>query len=105
MLRRIVPAVLVSCGLILAVPVGSGAHNAGSDGGPINKGCKPIANGTIYVGATRISCATARKIATGARQGKTYQNWSCGRAKGTGFGHCHGRGYARGAIVHWAVND
>lgn len=105
MLRRIVPSALVACGLLLAAPASGGAHNPGSDGGPAQRGCKPIANRTVYVGATRISCTTARKIVTGARQGKRYQNWSCGRAKGAGFGHCHGRGYARGAIVHWAPND
>lgn len=105
MLRRILPCVLVSCGLVLSAPATGGAHNPGTDGGPISKGCKPIENRTIYVGATRISCTTARKIATGARRGKRYQNWSCGKAKGMTFGHCHGRGYARGAIVHWASND
>jgi hypothetical protein len=37
---------------------------------------------------------------------KRFRHWRCpGARKGSGYGHCHGRGKRRGAIVHWGLND
>jgi hypothetical protein len=76
-------------------------HLPGTDGGPAQRGCKPVISGRYYVGATRVSCRKARKVAARSIRGAYLSAWSC-TGVGTGFGHCHRSG---GRIVHWAVND
>lgn len=78
----------------------------GTDGGPAQRGCSPVDNGSTYVGATRVSCRIARIVAAGVTNGQALDRWRCTYTRpGRGFGHCHGRSIRRGAIVHWAVND
>jgi hypothetical protein len=90
---------------VLAVPAASLAHAPGTDGGPADQGCAPIANAGIYVGASDVSCSVARRVARNARRGGHNPNrWFC-RGSTASFGHCHGIGVRRGATVHWAVND
>lgn len=95
---------IVACALA-AAPSTSSAGSPGTDGGPASRGCTPVESATIYVGATRVSCSIARTVVVGARRGRTFERWSCGRARRASFGHCHGRGIRSGATVHWAVND
>ena len=97
-------AVLVAI-VALAGPGTAMAHVPHTDGGPAARGCRPIEHAAIYVGATRVSCRIARKIAAGVRGGRHYARWRCTWSGGRAFGHCHGRGIRRGGIVHWAVND
>lgn len=94
--------------IAMAVPTltaPAGAHAPGTDGGPADRGCRPIEGGQIYVGATRVSCSIARQVAAGVRQGKSFERWRCTWSRGRVFGHCHGRGIRKGALVHWAAND
>ena len=76
------------------------AHRAGTDGGTAERGCKPVRGGSLSVGATDVSCSTARKVASRAAGGDRPGGWRC-TGVGKSFGHCH-RG---GSIAHWAVND
>lgn len=101
--RATVVIVLAMASTTLASP--AGAHAPGTDGGPANRGCKPIESGRIYVGATRVSCSIARQVAAGVRSGKSFERWKCTWSSGRVFGHCHGRGIRKGAVVHWAAND
>jgi hypothetical protein len=96
------PAVAAIALLVAAVP--AVAHDPGTDGGPAQRGCQPVNNARIYVGATRVSCSIARQVAAGSLRGQRFKRWRCTGLR-TSFGHCHGRGIRRGAIVHWAVND
>jgi hypothetical protein len=89
---------------LLAGAIPAVAHDPGTDGGPARRGCLPINNARIYVGATRVSCSIARQVAAGSLRGQRFERWRCTGLR-AGFGHCHGRGIRRGAIVHWAVND
>jgi hypothetical protein len=89
----------------LAVPASAAAHMPGTDGGPAQRGCQPVNDFGTYVGATRVSCSLARQVAAGVTRGQSFARWRCTWSAGRGFGHCHGRGIRRGAIVHWAVND
>lgn len=92
----------------LAVMLGStspaSADRPHTDGGPAERGCAPIFQGATYVGATNVSCRVARKVGRGVINGRFFKRWACARPVGS-FGHCHGRGVRRGAVVHWAVND
>lgn len=94
-------------GLMLAVPAGASAHHGGGYGGPADRLCGVAADRMIVVGATRVSCRIARKVATGVvRDARRFARWGCpGARKIQGYGHCHGTGSRRGAIVHWALND
>ena len=77
----------------------------GTDGGPADRGCKPVIEQAYYVGATNMGCNNARRVAKrGIRGNDQYPKWRC-TGVGTGFGHCHGRGARQGKIAHWAVND
>ena len=89
----------------LAVGPAAAAHDPGTDGGPADRGCRPVQAGATYVGATRVSCRIARKVAAGVKRGQRFTRWRCTWSGGRAFGHCHGRGIRRGGIVHWAVND
>ena len=89
----------------LALPSSAAAHMRGTDGGPAERGCSPVNNGRTYVGATRVSCRIARIVVAGVTRGQSFERWRCTWSAGRAFGHCHGRGIRRGAIVHWAVND
>jgi hypothetical protein len=100
---RYVTALLATTALLFAA-ASSSAHRPHTDGGPADRGCVPIRGGATYVGATRVSCRIARKVATGTLNGRRLSHWACARPPRS-FGHCHGRGIRRGAMVHWAVND
>jgi hypothetical protein len=93
--------------LMLAVPAGATADHPGTYGPPAERLCGVAADRMIQVGATRVSCRIARKVANGVvRDGRRFGRWRCpGARKGSGYGHCHGRGPRRGAIVHWGLND
>jgi hypothetical protein len=93
--------------LLLAFPAGAGAHDPGTYGGPADRVCGAAAGRLVTVGATRVSCRVARRVATGVvRRGRHDRRWRCpGARKGSAYGHCHGRGPRRGAIVHWGLND
>ena len=95
----------LAASLALAAP--ASAHDPGSYGGKADRTCGPAAGRTIEVGATTVSCRVARKVATGTvRDGRRFRRWRCPGAKqGSAYGHCHGRGPRRGAIVHWGLND
>jgi hypothetical protein len=99
--------VVALVGLLLAVPAGASADHPGTYGGPADRLCGSAAGRMITVGATRVSCRVARRVATGVvRDGRRFGRWRCpGALKGSGYGHCHGRGSRRGAIVHWGLND
>ena len=96
----------VAASVALAIGVTqAGANLPGTDGGPAEKGCEPVLNQSIYVGATNMACGNARRVAKrGVRGNDQYPKWRC-TGTGTTFGHCHGRGARRGKIAHWAVND
>ena len=97
--------------ILAAVPtvclLGTGVAFAGppgTDGGPAQKGCEPVIKKRYYVGATKISCGKARRVAKRAIRGNAQKKkWRC-TGVGTGFGHCHRRGNSK-KIAHWAVND
>jgi hypothetical protein len=91
---------------LLAAPAGQ-AHDPGTYGGPADRLCRPVLGQAISVGATRVPCRIARRVAAGrVDDGASFKRWRCpGTRKGSAFGHCHGRGPRRGAIVHWGVND
>jgi hypothetical protein len=93
--------------LALAVPAGAGAHEPGTYGGPADRLCRPVLGDMIVVGATKVRCRVARRVAARrVRDGARFRSWRCpGTRKGSAFGHCHGKGARRGAIVHWALND
>jgi hypothetical protein len=77
----------------------------GTDGGPADRGCKPVLQAAYYVGATNMGCSKARRIAKRAIRGNPQSNkWRC-TGVGASFGHCHGRAARKGKKVHWAVND
>jgi hypothetical protein len=89
-------------------PRAASAHPPGASyGGRAKRLCGPAARGMVTVGATRVSCRIARKVASGrVLRGKRYRRWRCpGTRKGTPYGHCHGKGRRRGAIVHWGLRD
>jgi hypothetical protein len=89
----------------LSAPPAS-AHKPGTDGGPAQRGCAPVIQARLYVGATRVSCKVARDVAAGVIRGGSFTRWRCTFIRPSrGFGHCHGRGIRRGGIVHRAVND
>jgi hypothetical protein len=89
----------------LAAPGAAPAHKPGTDGGPAQRGCRPVNHGATYVGATRVSCRIARIVARGVTNRESFTRWRCTWSTGRAFGHCHGRGIRRRGIVHWAVND
>jgi hypothetical protein len=101
-------AALAALGLLVTVALASAsvavAHRPHTDGGPAERGCAPVFGGATYVGATNVSCRLARKVVRGTINGRRFSRWACAQPPG-GFGHCHGRGSRRGAMVHWAVND
>ena len=83
-------------------PHQTGKDLPGTDGGPAERGCKPVIDQRFYVGATNMACSNARKVAKrGIRGNSQRPKWNC-TGVGSGFGHCHG---SRGRIAHWAVND
>ena len=85
----------------ILLPTPAGANLPGTDGGPADRGCKPVLHKAYYVGATKMACSNARVVAKKGIHGHEKQGWRC-TGLGTGFGHCHG---TRGRIAHWAVND
>jgi hypothetical protein len=96
--------------VLLAVALGwvgvAAAHLPGTDGGPAERGCAPVIQARFYVGATKVSCRIAREVARGSINGRTFRRWGCTYLRPRrSFGHCHGHGPRKGAIVHWAVND
>jgi hypothetical protein len=103
MLKTLIGVVLV----LLALPAGAAAHDPGTYGGPADRLCRPVLGKSISVGATRVSCRTARRVAARrVREGERFRRWRCpGTRRGSAYGHCHGKGSRRGAIVHWGVND
>ena len=93
--------VLLGAGVPMALGHGFG------DGGPADRGCKPVLGGSHYVGASgKVKCFKARRIASRAIRGNAPDRdfWSCSGV-GFTFGHCHGKGRWKGSKVHWAVND
>jgi hypothetical protein len=101
---KLAATILSVIGLVVLAPTAY-AHMPGTDGGPAQRGCQPVDDGATYVGATRVSCSIAREVSAGVKQGQRFTRWTCTWSRGRAFGHCHGRGIRRGAIVHWAVND
>jgi len=102
LMRWLAPAGLVAL-LVFAPP--ASAHRPFTDGGPADRGCKPVLSKRYYVGATAVNCGRARAIARAQiRQGRRFYYWRC-TGRGTSFGHCHGWGRWRGSVVHWAAND
>jgi hypothetical protein len=101
----VLPVALVA--LLLAVPAAASADDPGTYGGPAVRLCGPAAGKRITVGATRVACRVARRVAAGVvLDGKPYRRWRCpGAHEGSAYGHCHGRGSRRGSIVHWGLND
>ncbi len=106
MLKRLAMPVGLFCALLM-LPGTAGAHAPGTYGGDAKPLCGPALGGSLSVAATRVSCRTAWRVATRrVRDGKTFKRWRCrGTQAGSAFGHCHGKGPKRGAIVHWGVND
>jgi hypothetical protein len=100
-MRRILLVVLVAAA---AVPAAANGHMPNSDGGPADKGCGVLRGvssfGPVGVGATKMRCRVARRVARRSVRGESVAGWRC-TGKGTRFGHCHGRGSRRGKIVHW----
>ncbi len=96
--------VLCLLALVLSSAAPAAAHDPGSDGGSSQRGCGAMSGlsryGTVGVGATRTSCSIARTVASGSVRGTRFERWRC-TGVGTRFGHCHGRGIRRGAVVHW----
>jgi hypothetical protein len=90
---------------LLGLAVPAGAHQPGTDGGPADRGCRPLNQGTTYVGATRVSCRVAREVVRGVKRGGSFSPLALHVVDCRAFGHCHGRGIRTGGIVHWAVND
>jgi hypothetical protein len=101
---RFVATSVMFMSFALATPATSAAHRPHTDGGPADRGCAPVFGGATYVGATDVSCRVARKVVRGTLNGRTFSRWACAQPPSS-FGHCHGRGLQRGAMVHWAVND
>jgi hypothetical protein len=104
-MRRALLLAVVTTLLATAVP--AAAHAPGSYGGPADRLCGAAAGRLVTVGATRVSCRIARRVASGVvRSGRRFARWRCpGAREGSAYGHCHGRGPRRGAIVHWGLND
>jgi hypothetical protein len=92
---------------VLLVVQPAAGHDPGTYGGQAERLCRPVLGQSISVAATRVSCRIARRVAARrVRGGASFRRWRCpGTREGSAFGHCHGRGPMRGAIVHWAVND
>jgi hypothetical protein len=83
----------------------AGGDMPGTDGGPADRGCKPVIGAAYYVGATNMVCSNARRVAKRAIRGNAQRpKWKC-TGVGSSFGHCHGRGQRSGKTAHWAVND
>ena len=97
-------ACLVLALALLCFGAGASAHRPGSDGGTAKKDCGVIRDvsefGDVGVGATRVKCRIARKVARGSVRGESFTRWRCS-GQNTRFGHCHGRGVREGGIVHW----
>lgn len=83
------------------------AHLPGTDGGPADRGCRPVIHRQFYVGASGgVGCWVARHVASSVIRGHHPRYWRCTYLRPSrGFGHCHGRGPLLGWTVHWAVND
>ena len=98
-------ALTVCLALVAAAPVAFG-HRPGSDGGGGKKSCGVLPNaskhGPVAVGATKVRCKRARRIARRSVRGNKVTGWRC-TGRGTRFGHCHGRGARKGKSVHWAA--
>ena len=90
--------------LALALATSASAHRPGSDGGPAKRDCGTLTGvsefGPVGVGATKVRCRIARRVARGSVTNETFTRWRC-TGRGTRFGHCHGRGIREGATVHW----
>jgi hypothetical protein len=99
--------ILVVAVAVLLVVQPAAGHDPGTYGGQAERLCRPVLGQAISVAATRVSCRIARRVAAGrVRDGASFRRWRCpGTREGSAFGHCHGHGPRRGAIVHWAVND
>ena len=89
--------------LTLALATSVSAHRPGSDGGAAKRDCGTITGvsdfGPVGVGATKVRCRTARRVARGSVKGETFARWRC-TGRGTRFGHCHRRGDGT-RLVHW----
>jgi hypothetical protein len=100
-MRRIALIALV---VLAALPAAAAGHLPGSDGGGGEKSCGVLRGvsefGPVGVGATKMRCRVARRVARRSVQGDTLTRWRC-TGRGTRFGHCHGRGALRGKIAHW----
>ena len=96
-------ALSICLALVAASPAAFG-HRPGSDGGGGKKSCGILHNvskfGPVGVGATKVRCKRARRIARASVRGNRVKGWRC-TGRGTRFGHCHGRGARRGKSVHW----
>jgi hypothetical protein len=93
---------IVTLALVAASPVAFG-HRPGTDGGGGKRSCGTLQNvsqfGPVGVGATKVRCRTARRVARRSVRNRRTRGWRC-TGRGTRFGHCHRRG-ARRKIVHW----
>ena len=100
-MRVLTPFTLVL--LVLALAASASAHRPGSDGGTAKRGCGTITGvsefGPVGVGATKVRCRVARRVARGSVKGETFARWRC-TGRGTRFGHCHRRGNST-RRVHW----
>jgi hypothetical protein len=103
-MRILTPLILIVA-LALAAPIAFG-HQPGSDGGGGKKPCgllpKVSSQGPVAVGATKVKCKTARKVARKSVRGRKAKGWRCS-GRGTRFGHCHGKGARRGKSIHWTA--
>ena len=89
---------------LLVFATASSAHQPGSDGGGGSKACGVLTGvskfGPVGVGATKVRCRVARRVARRSVRNKRTRGWRC-TGRGTRFGHCHGKGRRRGKSVHW----
>src|SRR5918994_7205937 len=71
----------------LAAAAPANAHFPGTDGGPADRGCRPVNPGRTYVGATTVSCRLATEVAHGDQAG-SFSRWRCTWSFNRAFGHC-----------------
>jgi hypothetical protein len=72
----------------------------GTDGGPADRSCGVLGDvspyGPVGVGATKVKCGNARRVARRSVKGEDVDGWQC-TGVGTRFGHCH----RKKKIAHW----
>lgn len=105
-MRRPLIALAAGALLTFAAAPAAAAHHPGTEGSPARAcGKMQVRGATVAIGATRVQCRVARKAARRVLLGgRRLRRWPCrGVPSGAGFGHCHGTGPRRRAIVHWGI--